>query len=136
VIETSPPQTDPASQGATATFLGAAVMLLAVVVGAFGAHALEGSVPEGDLEIWRTAVRYQAWHGLALFVLPVVAAHSRLRAVTTATVLLTIGIFVFSGSLYAIVLTDIRVFGAITPLGGTALIAGWAALLLGGRRPQ
>lgn len=98
----------------------------AVLLGAFGAHALRGVLDERGTELWHTAVSYHFWHALALFVaLLLLDGRWRRRAVTA----FAFGIVVFSGSLYALALGAPRWFGAITPLGGLAFIAGW--LLLG-----
>ena len=96
---------------------------VAVAAGAFGAHALEGRVTDARLRVWGTAASYQLAHSLAL----IAAASHRSRI---PGVLLATGITVFSGSLYLLVLTDRRWLGALTPIGGVGLIAGWAALAL------
>lgn len=102
---------------------------LAVAFGAFGAHALEDVVPETDLAIWRTAVRYLAWHGLALFALPTVAERIGMRSPGAVAVCWTAGAGVFAGSLFALVLSGVRVLGAVTPIGGVLMLAGWALAL-------
>lgn len=124
--------TYPASSGGperTFALLGALLALVAVALGAFGAHALEARVPAGDLEIWRTAVRYQMWHALALLFLArgVLPRWSGGGAVVAGWAFLA-GILLFSGSLYALVLSGVRTLGAVTPLGGVALLVGWSAL--------
>ena len=100
---------------------------LAVAAGAFGAHILEDRLPANDLQIFETAVRYQMYHALALLLCA--ALHSPERSNSLAAQGLTWGTVVFSGSLYLLVLTDLRWFGAITPIGGVLLILGWLALL-------
>ena len=104
----------------------------AVLLGAFGAHALRGVLDERGVELWHTAVNYHFWHALALWLaLSCLGAPHRRHAI----VAFGLGIVLFSGSLYALALGAPRWFGAITPLGGVAFIAGW--LLLGwgvGRR--
>ena len=108
--------------GLLAGFAGAS----AVILGAFGAHALRGVLDERGTELWHTAVNYHLWHALALcLALFVLDAPHRRRAV----IAFALGIVLFSGSLYALALGAPRWFGAITPLGGVAFIAGW--LLLG-----
>ncbi len=98
----------------------------AVALGAFGAHALRGVLDERGLELWRTAVNYHFWHALALcLAFCFLGEPHRRRAMASFGV----GIVLFSGSLYALALGAPRWFGAITPLGGLAFIAGW--LLLG-----
>ena len=105
---------------------GAALCGLGVVSGAFGAHALRSSLEAADqLESWRTAVRYQVWHGLALVALaPSLGARSRGRAVLP---LFVVGTLLFSGSIYGLALgCPGAILGPVTPLGGLLLIAGWA----------
>jgi uncharacterized membrane protein YgdD (TMEM256/DUF423 family) len=100
---------------------------LAVVLGAFGAHALHGQLDADALQIWHTAVDYQFWHALALLGLAAAPA-SRWRFV--GALAFSLGIILFCGSLYALALGAPRLIGAITPLGGLSLLAGW--LCLGG----
>lgn len=107
--------------------VGAALGLLGVAAGAFGAHALRGSVSERDLEIWQTAAHYQQLHAVLLVAVGLAARHST-RALAIATTLLALGVLVFSGTLYAMVLGGPRILGAVTPLGGVSLMGGWAAL--------
>jgi uncharacterized membrane protein YgdD (TMEM256/DUF423 family) len=107
---------------------GALLGAIAVMAGAFGAHALEGRVTPERLQTFETAARYQMVHALALFA--VAWATTQWPAATTswAGILFLVGVVLFSGSLYALVLTDTAWLGAITPFGGVALIAGWLAL--------
>jgi len=97
----------------------------AVMLGAFGAHALRGVLDAQGSELWHTAVSYHFWHALAL-VLAAFTTPGRARRVAMAA--FPLGILVFSGSLYALALGAPRWFGAITPLGGVAFIVGWLAL--------
>ena len=92
----------------------------AVLLGAFGSHAIRGKISPNDLAIWNTAVQYQFWHTLALLH----SAHSH----GPASILFSLGITLFCGSLYALVLTGNRQFGAITPIGGSVLVFAWIAL--------
>lgn len=101
--------------------LGALNGAIAVAAGAFGAHGLRERLEPRALEIFETAARYQMFHALAMLACGVIAT----RGATTAGWLLQAGIVVFSGSLYALALTDVKVLGAITPLGGVAFLAGW-----------
>ncbi|WHZ18804.1 MAG: DUF423 domain-containing protein [Rhodanobacteraceae bacterium] len=98
----------------------------AVLLGALGAHALRTELPASMLEVWETAVRFQFWHALALAVCAVSARRSHARQL--ASVLFTLGIVLFCGSLYALALGAPRSVGIVTPLGGIALVAGWIAL--------
>lgn len=106
--------------------IGALFGALGVVLGAFGAHALRGVLDEAALRTWHTAVEYQLWHALALLAVSLALPPSRWRRVSAFA--FAIGIVLFSGSLYALALGAPHIVGAITPLGGVALIAGWLAL--------
>lgn len=108
----------------TAALFGA----LAVVLGAFGAHALRQMLDEKSLAIWQTAVDYQFRHVLALLAAGLLARARTSRALSLAAIAFVVGIVLFSGSLYALALGAPRPVGAITPLGGVAFIAGWLAL--------
>ena len=98
---------------------GALFAALGVAAGAFGAHGLRAILAEPLLLIYETAVRYQMYHALALV--------GRLppRAITVSGSLFTLGILLFSGSLYLLVLTGTRPLGILTPIGGSCFIAGW-----------
>lgn len=109
--------------------VGALLGLLGVAAGAFGAHALRDAVSERDLEIWRTGAHYQQLHA-AVLVAVALGARSSTRALAVASTLFTIGVVVFSGTLYAMALGGPRMLGAVTPLGGLALMGGWAALVV------
>jgi uncharacterized membrane protein YgdD (TMEM256/DUF423 family) len=100
----------------------------AVALGAFGAHALRNLLDESSLAVWRTAVDYQFWHALALLALGVFARAHATRSLCVATIAFALGIVLFCGSLYALALGAPRMVGAVTPLGGVALIVGWVAL--------
>ena len=97
----------------------------AVLLGAFGAHALQGVLDARHSELWHTAVNYHVWHALAL-ALAVALGGGRSRRV--AVIAFTLGIILFSGSLYALALGAPRWTGIITPFGGLAFIVGWMAL--------
>lgn len=97
----------------------------AVILGALGAHGLRAQLPAQMLDVWRTAVHFQFWHALALAVCGLMR---RTQAMHLAAVLFTIGIVLFCGSLYALVLGAPRPVGVVTPLGGLAFIAGWVML--------
>lgn len=116
--------------GARVVLAGAALaMALAVTLGAFGAHALRARVVPERLAVWQTAVQYHAWHALALLVLGLLLARGPApRGLTASAALFAAGIVLFSGSLYALVLTGAAGFGVVTPFGGVAFIAGWLVL--------
>jgi len=105
---------------------------LSVGAGAFGAHALREKLTERSLEIFETGARYQMYHALALVLVAVLISHAQFSqpALVAAGWTFIIGILIFSGSLYALSLTGIKVIGAVTPLGGAAFIAGWGALAI------
>ncbi len=112
---------------------GAVFAGLAVAIGAFGAHALADSVPPNRLETFETGVRYQMYHALALLIFGLLLlqpAFSKAPYVTLIAWLFIIGILIFSGSLYILVITDTAWLGAITPIGGVALIGGWIMLAI------
>ncbi|MFN2542523.1 MAG: DUF423 domain-containing protein [Chthoniobacterales bacterium] len=104
--------------------LAAALCFLAVLLGAFGAHALRSTIESHGLtDVWNKAALYHFFHAIALLVLALYGTTNR-----TAWWLLFAGIVLFSGSLYAMALTNLRWLGAITPLGGLCFLAGWAWL--------
>lgn len=103
-------------------------MAIAVALGAFGAHGLENIVSAQQLEWWHTATLYLFIHALGLLVVGLLI---RLKYTTQTTAwLLQIGIIIFAGSLYAMTLGAPRWFGAITPIGGVLMIAGWLWLAI------
>lgn len=98
-------------------------MAIAVALGAFGAHGLKNMVSAQQLEWWQTATLYLFVHALGLLLVGILI---RLKYTTQTTAwLLQIGIVIFAGSLYAMTLGAPRWFGAITPIGGILMIAGW-----------
>ena len=109
--------------------LGAANGLLSVAAGAFGAHALKGNLSEKMLTVFETAARYQMYHALALLAVGWMASQTSSRRIHVAGWAFSIGIVLFSGSLYALALSGVGAFGAITPLGGVGFLVGWASLL-------
>ncbi len=107
---------------------------LGVALGAFAAHSLRARLTPADMEIFRTGVHYQLAHAVVLLAVAVLirlfpdAGHARAGYAFLA------GTVIFSGSLYALVLTQIRFFGAITPIGGACFLAGWLLLTYGALR--
>nr|WP_083965438.1 DUF423 domain-containing protein [Dokdonella koreensis] len=99
-----------------------------VVAGAFGAHALKGLLGADALAVWGTAVQYQLWHALALLGLAALAPALPARAVRGIAWAFAAGIVLFCGSLYLLALGAPRGLGPLTPIGGLALIGGWAGL--------
>ena len=118
-----------------ALVLGALFALLAVMAGAFGAHGLRGVIDERGLEVFQTAVTYQIYHSLALIlvaILPVAGLSRRLLGIAAG--FFVAGILLFSGSLYLLVLTDLRWVGAVTPVGGMGFMVGWILVVIAGFR--
>lgn len=111
-------------------FVGALLGLVGVGLGAFGAHGLRGRLSPEMLAAFETGVRYQMYHALALLALVALMSRHEGRAILVAGWSWTAGILVFSGSLYALALTGTTILGAITPIGGVALLVGWLALLV------
>ena len=109
--------------------LAAMLCFFAVALGAFGAHARRSTIERhGLLDAWNKAVLYHLAHAIGLLVLALSGTSNR-----TAWWLLFAGIILFSGSLYAMALTNLRYLGVITPLGGLCFLAGWAWLILSPR---
>lgn len=116
----------------TFLFLGSLVAGLAVLMGAFGAHALEARIGPDLIAAYRTGVEYHFYHAFGLLVVAL-AAH-RLpssRFIRWAGWSMLLGIVLFSGSLYALALSETRWLGAVTPFGGLAFMVGWALLAWG-----
>ncbi|MCS5624311.1 MAG: DUF423 domain-containing protein [Candidatus Marinimicrobia bacterium] len=109
---------------------GAILMMLAVLLGAFGAHGLKNRVSPEDLAIFETGVQYHMIHALGLILLGILGFHYHGDVIQLPALLFSAGILIFSGSLYILVLTGIRWMGAITPIGGLAFIAGWIMLFI------
>ena len=107
--------------------VGAAAMLLGVVAGAFGAHALSSQLDARSLQTFETAVRYHLIHGLGLLAVGALAGGS---FGWLAGALMTAGIVLFSGSLYWLALGGPAWLGPVTPLGGLCLIAAWGCLFV------
>lgn len=97
----------------------------AVLLGAFGAHALRGTLDPAHRELWHTAVEYHAWHALALVAATGLGSG---RARRCAIAAFALGIVLFAGSLYALALGAPRWVGIVTPFGGVAFVVGWIAL--------
>jgi uncharacterized membrane protein YgdD (TMEM256/DUF423 family) len=116
----------------------------AVVLGAFGAHALQSTLTTSALAAWHTAVEYQFWHALALLGVAALARSAasvdvqskRDVAVRVAALAFAIGIVSFCGSLYALALGAPRIVGIVTPFGGVAFIVGWIAIAIGAARER
>ena len=116
------------------TFLfAAAAGALAVVLGAFGAHGLRGRIEERLFETFQTAVEYQMYHSLALMMVAILMREwGRSLALDIASYAFILGLLLFSGSLYGLVLTNMEWLGPVTPVGGLCFIVGWSALICSG----
>lgn len=108
--------------------LGSVFAMLAVMTGAFGAHALEDRLLADDLDTWQTAARYHLFHAVALLAVAYAAGRWGGGLVTASGWLFVAGMLLFSGSLYVLSTSGIKALGAITPFGGFAFILGWLLL--------
>lgn len=112
-----------------AAFLG----MLAVILGAFGAHGLEGKVTDAQLANWKTANQYHFYHTLALLFLSTFS-RAKSQSILVSFIAFTVGIFLFSGSLYILStrhllgIEEVGILGPITPVGGVCFIVGWIGL--------
>lgn len=111
--------------------VGAVFGALSVAAGAFGAHGLKERIAPDLLEVFETGTRYQMYHALALLAVGLVLVRFQHPGVTLAGWLFVVGVVIFSGSLYVLAITGVRWLGAITPVGGLALILGWLSLAWG-----
>jgi uncharacterized membrane protein YgdD (TMEM256/DUF423 family) len=109
---------------------------IGVGAGAFGAHALRGRLADDMMRVFETAVLYQLVHAVGLAAVAALATASRSPsgAITASGWCFASGILIFSGSLYAFALTGLKAFGAVTPIGGVAFLAGWSLLFIAGVR--
>jgi uncharacterized membrane protein YgdD (TMEM256/DUF423 family) len=120
----------------SACVAGAVLAGTAVVTGAFAAHGLRGRVPPDLLAVFETGARYQMYHGLALIAAALATQRFPGARLVPVWWLFLAGTLVFSGSLYLLALTGVSGFGAVTPIGGVLLIAGWAAFAVGVARSR
>lgn len=105
-------------------------MLLAVGLGAFGAHALKGKIDPYYMDVFKTGVLYHMIHALGLFVVAWLSTISQDPKIVWSGYLMIAGIVLFSGSLYAMTLTGFRPLGAVTPFGGLSFLAAWILILI------
>ncbi len=117
------------------------ILLLAVALGAFGAHGIQDHVDAQAYHNWTTAAQYQFYHGLALLGLAALEGRLASRLVSFVRIIFLVGILCFCGSLYLLAARDIlgiqglvKVLGPITPLGGLMFMVGWGTLLIGSFR--
>ena len=107
---------------------GALLALVSVFAGAVGSHILKDFVDSDRLATFETAIRFQMFHGLALIAVSLIMTRMNVRSIRVVGWLFTIGVLIFSGSLYIIALTNLKAFGVVAPFGGVCLMAGWALL--------
>ena len=118
--------------------LGFWLIALAIVAGAFGAHGLRGAISASDLAIYEKAVSYQIVQGIGIILAGLLAQVGILSSAqcSRARLMLFVGMLIFCGSLYLLVLTNTRWLGAITPIGGILMILGWGYLGIVAKRRQ
>lgn len=114
----------------TILMTGAGLMALAVIIGAFGAHALKSKLTVDMLQVYKTGVEYHFYHALGLLLIGIISLQFSSGLINWAAIFITLGIVLFSGSLYVLAITGIKWLGAITPLGGVSFIVGWVLLLI------
>ncbi|MFC3339465.1 DUF423 domain-containing protein [Paracandidimonas soli] len=116
--------------------VGALALMIAVGTGAFGAHALRRVASPEMVAVWQTAVLYQLVHGLGLLAIAALLPRFSSRLLPAAAWLMLIGIVLFSGSLYVLVLSGVHWLGAVTPIGGSAFIVSWLLVALAALRSR
>jgi len=113
----------------TFLWIGALAAFIGVAFGAFGAHGLRGRLSPESLNVFETGVRYQMYHACAILIVALGAARLDGWLIRAAGWSFVLGIVLFSGSLYTLALSRITIFGAVTPIGGLAFLAGWGCLV-------
>ena len=116
----------------TFLLIGGLAGLVGVALGAFGAHGLRARMPAEMLAVFETGVRYQMYHACAILIVALAAARLDGWLIRAAGWSFTLGIVLFSGSLYLLSLSRITLFGAVTPIGGLAFLVGWGCLVAAG----
>jgi len=114
----------------TILILGAGLMALAVIVGAFGAHELKSKLSVDMMQVYKTGVEYHVYHALGLLLIGILSLQFASSLMNWSGVFIVIGIALFSGSLYLLAITGVRWLGAITPIGGMCFIIGWILVLI------
>ena len=109
---------------------GAIFMALSVLLGAFGAHALKAQLSPEMMQVYKIGVEYQFYHALGLLLVGIISFQVKSKYLNWSGQLITIGIILFSGSLYLLSLTGAKAVGAITPIGGLSLVAGWVLMAI------
>lgn len=111
--------------------LSASLALIAVILGAFGSHALKSVLTAAQLGTFEIAVRYQMYHALALLIITLIDERQPTTWLIWSRRLMLFGIVLFSGSLYLLVALGAGWWAPITPVGGVGLMAGWVLLIVG-----
>lgn len=106
------------------------VLTLAVIIGAFGAHGLKSHLSNEMMQVYKTGVEYHFYHALGLLLIGALSVSIPSGLLNWSAIFLTLGIILFSGSLYIMAITGIKWLGAITPLGGLSFITGWIILFV------
>ncbi|WP_339740686.1 DUF423 domain-containing protein [uncultured Sunxiuqinia sp.] len=114
----------------TILLTASALLALAVIIGAFGAHGLKAKLSDDLMQVYKTGVEYHFYHALGLLLIGALSIHMPSPLISWSAICLTAGIVIFSGSLYVLSITGIKWLGAITPLGGLSFIAGWILLFV------
>lgn len=114
----------------TILMLASVFLTLAVAIGAFGAHGLKSHLSTEMLQTYKTGVEYHFYHALGLLLVGVLAVSMPSVYLKWSAILLSVGIILFSGSLYVLAISGIKWLGAVTPLGGLSFIAGWVLLFI------
>jgi uncharacterized membrane protein YgdD (TMEM256/DUF423 family) len=110
--------------------IGSMLGFLGVAFGSFGAHGLKGKVTEDLLATFEVGVRYQMYHAFALLAVAWAASQTQSGLIPWSGWCFVAGTLIFSGSLYALTLTGVKIWGAVTPIGGLFLLSGWLILIL------
>lgn len=122
----------------TTIIIGSVLCAIGIILGAFGAHALQNIVPDPKyITSWESGVRYQMYHGIAILIIAILRKYFQSPLLSTATMLMLVGILLFSGSIYLLVFLKSTAtiglggLGIITPIGGVILILAWLLLIVG-----
>ena len=117
--------------GKSTLIVGSTLAGLAVAIGAFGAHGLASILSANErVDTFETAVLYHMFHALALILVGIIQKEKGHKSIRIVAYLFTAGVAIFSGSLYALSVTNITILGAITPIGGICFITGWIWLVV------
>jgi uncharacterized membrane protein YgdD (TMEM256/DUF423 family) len=120
------------SRYSTLIAIGALILFVATLLGAYGTHSIKGSVDEKTWDAYQVAVEYQFYHGLGVIVVGMLAERfPKSKWINASGWLLLFGIIVFSGSIYAVTLAGMSGTGAMAPIGGLSIMGGWIALAYG-----